>query len=470
MSDPADLTLIEAADAVRERKLSSLELLNACFANIARADRNLNATIWLDYEGACESARRADQAVKEGTKLGPLHGVPMAHKDMFYRKGSPCTCGSRIRKDFVPEVTATVLARMDAAGAYSFGGLNMAEFAGNGTGHNSEFGDCHNPWNLPYIAGGSSSGSAAAVAAHMTYGALGSDTSGSIRLPAAACGVTGIKPTQSRVSRSGVMPVSFSLDTVGPLARTARDCARILSVIAGLDSLDPTSSTEKVPNYEAALDGRVAHLKVGVPITYFLNEADQPIALALEEALRVMSKRGIKVECIALPLIDAIRAYTDIVCRVEAAAIHAEWIRKRPQDYPQRLSSWLYASYGIPAPSYVEALSRRGPVLIEFAKEVFGRVDVLATPTILKCLPTLAETDYEKGSADPKAKSMGFAGEVFNYLGLPTVSVNCGFDRNGLPIGLSLTGRPFAEAGVLKMADAYQQETDWHKRRPPVLT
>lgn len=203
--------------------------------------------------------------------------------------------------------------------------------------------------------------------------------------------------------------------------------------------------------------------------THFLNEADQPIALALEEALRVMAKRGVKIECIALPLIDAIRTYSGIVCRVEAAAIHAEWMRKRPQDYAQHVSSWLYASYGIPAPWYVDALSRRGPILSEFAKEVFGRVDVLAMPTTPTCLPTLAETDIDKGPADARAKSMRYCGygEIFNYLGLPSVSVNCGFDPNGLPIGLSFTGRPFAEADMLKMADAYQQETDWHKRRPP---
>lgn len=222
-----------------------------------------------------------------------------------------------------------------------------------------------------------------------------------------------------------------------------------------------------VPNYEAALDGRVAHLRVGVP-THFLNEANQPIALALEEALRVMAKRGVKIECIALPLIDAIRTYSGIVCRVEAVAIHAEWIRKRPQDYAQHVSRWLYASYGIPAPCYVEALSRRGPILMEFAKEVFGRrVDLLAMPTTPTCLPTLAETDVDKAPADARAKSMRYCGygEIFNYFGLPSVSVNCGFDPNGLPIGLSFTGRHFAEADVLKMADAYQQETDWHKYR-----
>ncbi|MGY3146588.1 aspartyl-tRNA(Asn)/glutamyl-tRNA(Gln) amidotransferase subunit A [Bradyrhizobium sp. USDA 3397] len=471
MSDPADLTLTEAADAVRKRKLSSLELLNACYANVQRAGRELNATIWLDYEGACKSARRADQAVKRGARLGPLHGVPMAHKDMYYRKGKPCTGGSSIRKNFVPEVTATVLARMDAAGAYSFGGLNMAEFAANGTGHNREFGDCHNPWNLPYIAGGSSSGSGAAVAARMTYAALGSDTGGSIRLPAAACGVTGIKPTQTRVSRTGVMPLSFSLDNVGPLARTARDCARILSVIAGHDRLDPTSSSEKVPNYEAALDGKLDELKIGIPTTYFLDNADQPVALAFEEAVRVLTRRGATVGCVSLPLLDAINTYSDIVMGVEAATIHAEWMRKRPQDYGQHISSWFYASYAIPAACYLEASSRRGPILTEFAKQVFGRVDILATPTIPICLPTLAETDIANGPADARARSLRTCANtaLFNYLGLPSVSVNCGFDPNGLPIGISFTGRPFAEANVLKVADAYQQATDWHKRRPPVL-
>lgn len=471
MSDPADLTLTEAADAVRKRKLSSLELLDACFANIEHANRDLNATIWLDYEGARTSARKADQALKKGAKLGLLHGVPMAHKDMFYQIGKPCTCGSRIRKDFVPEVTATVLARMNAAGAYSFGALSMTEFAVNATGHNSEFGDCHNPWNLPYVPGGSSSGSGAAVAARMTYAALGSDTGGSIRLPSAACGVTGIKPTQTRVSRAGVMPLSFSCDNVGPLARTARDCARILSVIAGHDTLDPTSSSEEVANYEAALDGEVGDLKIGVPTTYFLSNADQPVALAFDEAVRVLVQRGATVTPVVLPFIDAMLSYGSIISGVEAAAIHTEWMRKRPQDYAKHVSSWFYASCAIPAVCYVQALSQRGPILTEFVKQVFGQVDVLATPTIPICLPTLAETDIDHGPADARAKSLKFFAntEVFNYLGLPSVSVNCGFDPNGLPIGVSFTSRPFAEASVLKVADAYQQETDWHKRRPPVL-
>ncbi len=409
--------------------------------------------------------------MKKKAKLGRLHGLPLLHKDMYYQKGRLSTNGSRIRKEHVAQLTATVLTRMEAAGAYCFGGLNMAEFAQNPTGHNREFGDCHNPWNLPYITGGSSSGSGAALAARMTYAALGSDTGGSIRLPAAACGVTGIKPTQTRVSRYGVMPLSFSADNVGPLARTARDCARILAIIAGHDPLDPTSSTEKVPNYEAALDGKLRGLRIGVPTTHFLDGVDAPVERALNEAVKVLVARGAKVERMSLPLMDAVLAYAGIVSRCEAATIHAGWMRERPQDYAPHLSARLYASYAIPAPYYVEALARRGPILKEFARQVFGKVDVLATPTIRTCLPTLAETDVDKGPPGTEVKFAAVATNTraFNYLGLPAVSVNCGFDPKGLPIGLQIAGRPFAEARVLQVADAYQQETDWHQRRPPVL-
>lgn len=467
MSDLADFSLTEAVDAIRDRKVSSLELLDACFAQIQLAGEELNAFIWLDYEGARKFALRADEALEKGNWLGPLHGIPLAHKDMFYREGKPCTCGSRIRKDFVPLATATVLARMDAAGAYSFGGLNMAEFGGGATGHNREFGDCHNPWNPAYVPGGSSSGSGATVAARMTYAALGSDTGGSIRLPAAACGVTGIKPTQTRVSRYGVMPQSFSLDNVGPLARTAVDCARILSVIAGHDPLDPTSSTESVPIYEEALKGKADGIKIGVPETHFLDNVDHAVGTAFDNAVGLLARRGVKVECVPVPFIDAILAYGGVVDSVEAASIHAEWMRSRPQDVSADIS-WVYPGYAIPATYYLEALSRRGPILREFSKAVFSRVDVLATPTIPTCIPTLAETNigHQLVEGEGKAAKLWANSGIFNYLGLPTVSVSCGFDPNGMPIGLSFTGRPFGEAGILKLANAYQHETDWHKRRP----
>lgn len=471
MTDLADLTLVQAADAVRNGEATSVELLHALVANLDTVNPKINATIWLDGEDAEAAARAADKAVNEKASLGPLHGVPMAHKDMYYQAGKLATCGSALRRDFRPNVTATVIEKLSRAGAYTFGGLNMAEFAQNPTGHNRTYGDCHNPWNLPYITGGSSSGSGATVAARCNYMALGSDTGGSIRLPAAACGVTGIKPTQTRVSRHGVMPLSFSADNVGPLCRTAQDCARIMNVIAGHDPHDPTSSHLPVPDYEAALDGDLRGVRVGVPTTYFLDAADAPVIDAMEAALAVLAGRGAVVQRIPLPLMDAVSAYGGIVSRVEAATIHAQWMRTSAQEYGGAISGRMYPAYAIPATYYVEALSRRGPILRRFAGEVFGKVDVLVTPTIRTNLPLLSETDVERGPPGTEHKFMAVSANTrpFNYLGLPAVSVNCGFDPNGCPIGLQIAGRPFAEARVLKVADAFQRDTHFHTLRPPVL-
>jgi aspartyl-tRNA(Asn)/glutamyl-tRNA(Gln) amidotransferase subunit A len=467
----ADLSLVEAADAVRTGQATSVELLNACWANLEKANGRLNATIWLDREAAEKAARAADAAVRAGGRIGKLHGVPMAHKDMYYQAGKLSTCGSALRKNFVPTYTATVIERMAAEGAYIYGGLNMAEFAQNPTGHNKTFHDCHNPWNLPYITGGSSSGSGAAVAARMTYAALGSDTGGSIRLPAAACGVTGIKPTQTRVSRYGAMPLSFSCDNVGPLARTARDCARILGIIAGHDPRDPTSSRESVPDYEAALDGDIRGMRIGLTETYFLDGADAPVVAALEQAAKVLAARGAIVTRIKLPLMEAISTYGSIISRVEAATIHAQWMRENSQEYGQHISGRMYPGYAIPAPYYVESLSRRGPLLKAFAQDVFSNVDALINPTIPTCLPTLEATDIDHGPPGTEHKFLAVSANTrpYNYLGLPVISVNCGFDPHGLPIGLQIAGRPFAEARVLKIAEAYQRDTDFHTRRPPVL-
>jgi len=468
----ADFSLVAAADAVANREVTSAALLEACLARLDAVNPEINATIWVDREAAREAAAMADQVVSAGLPLGPLHGVPMAHKDMYYQAGRPCTCGSAIRRDFVPDYTCTVVERLAAAGSYVFAGLNMAEFAQNPTGHNRAFGDCHNPWSLPYITGGSSSGSGAAVASGVTYASLGSDTGGSIRLPASACGVTGIKPTQTRVSRYGVMPLSFSADNVGPLARTARDCARMMTVIAGHDPRDPTSAEEKVPDYEAALDGNLTGTRIGVPTNTLTTGVDAPVLAAMEAALKVLEGRGAKIVRLELPLVDAITAYGGVMSRVEAAAIHARWMRERAQDYAVHLSARLYAGYGIPGAYYVEALAQRGPVLKAFAKKVFSAVDVLVSPTIAMCLPTLAETDIDHGPPGTEQKFMAVSSNTrpFNYLGLPAVSAPCGFDPNGLPIGLQIAGRPFAEARVLKVADAYQRDTDWHTRKPPVVS
>jgi aspartyl-tRNA(Asn)/glutamyl-tRNA(Gln) amidotransferase subunit A len=471
MTPLANLSLIEAADAVAQRRTTSLDLLEACWANLDATNPLINAVIWEEREQAAAAARAADEQVASGAPLGSLHGVPMAHKDMYYQAGRLSTCGSALRADYRPTITATVIERLAKAGAYVFAGLNMAEFAQNPTGHNKTYGDCHNPWNLPYITGGSSSGSGASVAARFNYMALGSDTGGSIRLPASACGVTGLKPTQTRVSRYGVMPLSFSHDNVGPLARTARDCARVLTVIAGYDPRDPTSSREPVPNYEDFMDGDLRHTRIGVPTNVFLDGADDAVVQAMEAALLVLQARGATITRLEFPLMDAIAAYGGIVSRAEAAPIHAEWMRKDPQAYGQHISGRMYPGYAIPAAYYIESLSRRGPILKEFARQVFSQVDVLITPTIKTCLPTLEETDIDHGPPGTETKFMAVSANTrpFNYLGLPAISVPCGFDPNGCPIGLQIAGRPFAEGRILKVAGAYQSDTRHHWECPALL-
>ena len=471
MTNLADLTMTEVADAVATGQATALEVLDANWKRMEALNPRVNAMIWTDREGAETAARAADQAIRDKKPLGRLHGVPMAHKDMYYQAGKLSTCGSELRKDWRPDYTATVIDRMAAEGAYTFGGVNMAEFAQNPTGHNKTFGDCHNPWNLPRITGGSSSASGASVAARFNYMALGSDTGGSIRLPASACGVTGIKGTQTRVSRHGVMPLSFSHDNVGPLARSARDCARIMAVISGYDPKDPTSAREPVPDYEAGLDGDLRGQRIGVPTNVFFDGADGPVIAAIEAALEVLKARGATVIPIKLPLMEAVAAFGSIVSRVEAATIHAEWMRHDPQAYGQHISGRMYPGYAIPAPYYVESLARRGPILKAFAAEVFAQVDVLVTPTIKTCIPTLEETDIDHGPPGTEHRFMAVSLNCrpFNYLGLPAVSAPCGLDPNGSPIGLQIVGRPFAEGRVLKLADAYQRDTDWHRRLPPIV-
>jgi aspartyl-tRNA(Asn)/glutamyl-tRNA(Gln) amidotransferase subunit A len=470
MSGLADLSLVATADGIAKGELTSSALLESCLARLDAANPTINAVIWLDRERARAAAAAADAAVQRGDRLGRLHGIPLAHKDMYYQAGLPATCGSAIRRDFVPDYTCTVVERLAAEGAYSFAGLNMAEFAQNPTGHNRAFGDCHNPWNPPYITGGSSSGSGAAVASGATFASLGSDTGGSIRLPASACGVTGIKPTQTRVSRYGVMPLSFSHDNVGPLARSARDCARVLGVIAGRDERDPSSARNPVPDYEAALDGDLRGLRIGVPTNALLPEADAPVRAAVEAALAVLAGRGAILVPLALPLMAEVAAYGAIVSRVEGGAIHAKWMRERAQDYAQHLSGRIYPGLAIPGTYYVESLARRGPILQALAADVFTQLDLIASPTIPTCLPTLAETDIDNGPPGSEKRFMAVSINTrpFNYLGLPAISAPCGFDPQGCPIGLQLAGRPFAEARLFQAVDAYQRDTDWHARRPPV--
>lgn len=467
MSELAELSLIEAATAVRRKHVSSLELTRACLARAKRAQVALNCFIAIEEEQALAAARKADRDLKQGRRVGPLHGVPLAHKDMYYRAGEVSTCGSKILRDYRPQVTATVIERLARAGAIWLGSLNMAEFAANPTGHNEHWGHCRNPWNHAHVSGGSSSGSGAAVAARACYGSLGSDTGGSIRLPAAACGVVGLKSTQGLVSRHGILPRSWSQDTVGPLTRTVADCARMTRIIAGADPLDATCSTTPVPHYEKELAGRIKGLRVGVPANHYYDHATEDVRRAMESSLAVLSSFGARV--IELPVPDPARlfALSTAISTAEAAVIHGTWMRERPQDYSLYVRARIEPGFHVPATAYIEALNLRASHLAEFMQTVFSRVDLLHAPVMGMPAPGIVETEpTREGDVSDIVSRMTRNTRPTNYLGLPALSVPAGFASNGLPVAFQLIGRPFDESLLFRVGHHYQRETDWHLRSP----
>jgi aspartyl-tRNA(Asn)/glutamyl-tRNA(Gln) amidotransferase subunit A len=348
------------------------------------------------------------------------------------------------------------------------GNLNMAEFAANPTGHNDHWGHCRNPWNPDHITGGSSSGSGSAVGARACYGSLGSDTGGSIRLPAAACGIVGLKPTNGLVSRYGVMPRSWSQDTVGPLARTVADCARIMRAIVGADPNDPTCSTLPVPNYEKELEGRVTGLRIGVPSNHYYDEATPEVRRVMETSLAVLSSLGVRVLELAVPDPARLFLLSSAISMSEAAVIHGKWMRERPQDYSMYVRARIEPGFHVPATTYLEAQNLRAKYLSEFLATVYTKVDALHTPVMVMPPPTIAETE-PRASSDVAAVVSRISRNTrpTNYLGLPALSVPAGF-VNGLPVAFQLMGRPHSEALLFRIAHLYQRETDWHRRLPPL--
>jgi aspartyl-tRNA(Asn)/glutamyl-tRNA(Gln) amidotransferase subunit A len=445
---------------LQDRSVRSAALLAESLARIDRLDAGLNAVLWLQRDWAQRQAEAADQRRQQSQALPCLHGVPLAHKDLFGEIGRPQTAGSDFWRGHTAEVTATVMTRLTQAGSFSFAGLHMAEFAQNPTGQNASYGDCINPWNHAAISGGSSSGSGVAIAAGYCGAALGSDTGGSIRLPAACCGVTGLKPTYGLVSRTGVVPLCASLDCVGPLGRTALDCAILLDVIAGADPADPTCAPGPWRGAEVALDGDIRGQRIGVPGNWFCDQAAPEVLAAFQAALQALRDRGAVLVEIDIPLLDEITTYGGTMARVEAASLHEGWMRAAPQTYVPHVAARLYPGYAIPATYYIEAVQRRAVLLAAFVAAVFSQVDVLATPTLPSRAPSRAEADVDSDVPGTERRFFAVGGNVrpFNYLGLPALSLPVGFDTAGVPIGLQLVGRPFAEVPLLRMADAYQRD------------
>ena len=468
LRDPAHLSLVDCASAIADGRLTSQAATEACLARIDAWQPRLNAFLRLDRDAALAQARERDAETRAGRSRGALHGVPLAHKDLLYRQGRVSTAGSAIRRDWVAPYTSTVLARIDAAGAVELGTLNMAEWAAGPTGHNVHFGDCRNPWNTAHVTGGSSSGSGAATAARLAFGAIGTDTGGSIRMPAAACGVVGIKPTYGRVSRYGCAARSWTLDHIGPLARTAADCARLLTVVAGVDDNDSTASHSAVPDYEAGLATPVAGLRLGVPrrLPIEIDAATEDGLAATRTALEALGMRAVEVE---LPDFELLFDAANVIIACEAASLHRPWLEQRPQDYANQVRIRTEPGLYIPATQYIDALRLRAVYTQRFLAGAMDGIDALLLPALPFTAPTIAESDVERFPGPQVLASLARFSKYtrpFNLLGLPAVSVPGGFAANGLPLAFQLVGRPFDEALLLQMVHAYQQVTEHHQRVP----
>jgi aspartyl-tRNA(Asn)/glutamyl-tRNA(Gln) amidotransferase subunit A len=465
-AEPALMSLTSVAKAIADKRVSSREVTQSCLDRIAKWNPKLNAFMAIEADDALNAADAADAVLAKGGPKGALHGVPLAHKDMYYDKGKVVTCGSKIRKDFVATTTSTALQRLKDAGTVRLGSLQMVEFAYGPTGHNPHYGAVRNPWNTDHITGGSSSGSGSAVAARLTFAALGSDTGGSIRMPAHFCGVTGLKTTVGLISRAGAMPLSWTLDTVGPLAQTVEDCALLTGLMAGADAEDPTASDLPVPDYMAAAREPIKGLKIGVPSAFYVDDLDAEVARVLDETLSTLKKEGAEIVKVELPDQRQLTAACQLVLATEAASLHKRWMIERPQDYGAQVLMRLQNGLAIPAVSYLEAMRWRGPALAAYLAAV-GGTDAVIAPVAPMPAATIAESDVGNSlDAEAVIQRITRFTRPINYLGLPSLSIPAGFTKSGLPVGMQIIGRSFDEALLIRIGAAFQRATDFHQKVP----
>ncbi len=451
-------TISDLAPRLRRKEISPVELTRTCLERIEKLNPTLNAFITVNAESALTEARAAEKEISRGEWHGPLHGIPIALKDIIDTAGARTTAASALYQNRVPVEDAEVVRRLRQAGAVILGKNNLHEFAYGASSLVSFFGDVHNPWNTSQIAGGSSGGSAAAVVAGLCYAAIGTDTAGSIRLPAALCGCVGIKPTYGRVSARGVIPLSWSLDHVGPLAATSADAAIVLQAIAGYDPLDIHSTDAPVSDYVSSLGEVTDNLRVGIPRPYFYDDLDDEVRAAAEQALTVVGTlvaetREIQIE------VPADR----VVQNAESYAIHAEDVSRTPELYQPETVRRIRIGANISAAEYMR---RRQDLDRERrrAQDIFAKVDLLVTPTTRIPAPTIADLKKDPEALRPAEITLLRNTRPFNGWGLPAISLPCGFTKSGLPIGLQVAGPAWREDLVLRLAHAYERATQWHKR------
>ena len=451
-------TITDLAVSIRRQDVSPVELTRECLDKIERQNPSLNAFITVMADSALAAAHTAEGEIARGEWRGPLHGIPIALKDLIDTAGVRTTAASALNKDRVPAEDAEIVRRLRAAGAVIVGKNNLHEFAYGGSSLVSYFGDVHNPRDVQHVAGGSSGGSAAAVVAGMAYAAIGTDTAGSIREPAALCGCVGLKPTYGRVSSRGVIPLSASLDHVGPLTSSVADTAIVLQAVAGYDAADITTANVPVADYSAAFREDAKSLRVGVPRTFFFEDLDAEVASAMEHALQVIHSLVADIREVSLDV------PTDRMLQAaESFAYHAETIAKHPEFYQPETLRRIRTGENVSAAEYIQKhrellLARRN------IGNAFAEVDLLVTPTTPIPAPSIADLKATPDALRPAELKLLRNTRPFNVWGLPAISLPCGFTRSGLPIGLQIAGQPWREDLVLRLAHAYEQATAWHKR------
>jgi aspartyl-tRNA(Asn)/glutamyl-tRNA(Gln) amidotransferase subunit A len=478
------LTLHEAGEKLRKHEFSSQELTDSVFHRISHTDDKIHAYIELCRDAALDQAKQADQRLRQDNDPEPLLGVPIAIKDNFLTRAIQTTCASKILGRFIPPYDATTIKKLRADGAVFIGKTNLDEFAMGSSAENSAFFPTCNPWNTERVPGGSSGGSAAAVAADQCLAALGTDTGGSIRQPAACCGIVGLKPTYGRVSRYGIIAFASSMDQVGPMTKDVEDCALLLEALAGHDPADSTSVNRPVPRYTDALTGNINGLRLGIPKEYFVSGMQPEIDIAVRDAIRLLETNGARIEEISLPYTEYAIAVYYIVATAEASSnlsrydgmryghrapatdLNETYMRSREEGFGPEVKRRIMLGTYVLSAGYYEAYylkAQRARTLIKRDfDDAFKRCDVIVTPTA----PTTAFKIGEK-TQDPLQMYLSDIYTIsVNLAGLPALSLPCGFDTTGLPIGLQIIGKPFDEATILRVAHAYEQSTPWHKERP----
>jgi aspartyl-tRNA(Asn)/glutamyl-tRNA(Gln) amidotransferase subunit A len=451
--DLAGLTLKQVSEMLRAKNVSPVELTEACLRRIEKYNPAFNAFITVTRDVALRSAHEAEMEIQRGRWRGPLHGVPIALKDNMDTAGIRTTGASELFENRIPDTDSEVARRLKNAGSVLLGKLNLHEFAYGGSSTVTHFGTMHNPWAPDHVTGGSSGGAGIAVAADLCYAALGTDTAGSVRMPSSHCGIVGLKPTYGLVSTRGVLPLSWTLDHVGPMCKSAEDAAVMMNVIAGYDELEPTSVDVPIPDYTRAMKLQTGKLRLAIARRPFFDNLDPEVASAVETALTLLRKMTAGTVDVELPA--AGNAAT--LWGAEAYAYHKPWITKSPEKYQPGTRAQLERSANANAAEYAQA-RRQLDVLRREIKKVFAKADLLIAPT-MKIPPALL-------SAPGGGAAGGNNNVAFDMYGLPSISVPCGFTTSGLPIGLQISGAHFGELNVLALAHAYEQATEWHKRNP----